>query len=113
MIACLLVFSLVSCAGLKKSEIVGTYELISFAAGSTSYTEEQLSTLKAAGKTATLEIREDNTATMDLFGMTNEMTYNASTGIFVLKGQNVKATFKDGILTLKDNSGTMEFRKIS
>ena len=105
MIACLLVFSLVSCAGLKKSEIVGTYELISFAAGSTSYTEEQLSTLKAAGKTATLEIREDNTATMDLFGMTNEMTYN--------KGQNVKATFKDGILTLKDNSGTMEFRKIS
>ena len=112
-IACLFVFSLVSCSGLKKSEIVGTYELINFEAGGVSYNEEKLSELKDLGKTATLVVRDDDTATMDLFGMKNEMTYKASTGIFVLKGQNVKGTYKDGVLTLKDNSGIIEFRKIS
>ncbi|MBQ9901519.1 MAG: hypothetical protein IJM51_03925 [Clostridia bacterium] len=112
-IACLFVFTLVSCSGLKKSEIVGTYDLINMNAGGVSYNEEQLASIKATGRTATLVIRDDDTATMDLFGSKTEMTYKASTGIFVIKGQNVKATFKDGILTLKDNSGTIEFRKMS
>ncbi len=112
-LACLFVFTLVSCSGLNKSEIVGTYELIDIDAGGVKYNEEQLAEIKSYGKTATLEIREDDTATMDLFGIKSEMTYKASSGIFVLKGQNVKGTFKDGIFTLKDNSGTMQFRKIS
>ena len=110
-VACLVVFTLVSCSGLKKEEIVGTYDLISIAAGGVNYDEAQLDSLRILGQEATLEIRDDNTATMNLFGSKNEMTYNASTGIFVLKGQNVKATFENGVLTLKDNSGTMSFRK--
>ena len=110
-VACLVVFTLVSCSGLKKEEIVGTYDLISIAAGGVNYDEAQLDSLRILGQEATLEIRDDNTATMNLVGSKNEMTYNASTGIFVLKGQNVKATFENGVLTLKDNSGTMSFRK--
>ena len=112
-VACLFVFSLVSCSALKKSEIVGTYELINLDAGGITYNEEQLDEIRSYGKNATLEIRDDDTATLDLFGVKSEMTYKASTGIFVLKGENVKGTYKNGIFTLKDNSGTMEFRKIS
>ena len=112
-VACLFVFSLVSCSALKKSEIVGTYELINLDAGGITYNEEQLDEIRSYGKNATLEIRDDDTATLDLFGVKSEMTYKASTGIFVLKGENVKGTYKNGIFTLKDNLGTMEFRKIS
>ena len=104
-----------ACSSLKKEEIVGEYELISFSMkdGSINYTEEQLSQLKETGKVATLVIRDDDTATMDIFGSKTEMTYKASSGIFVISGQNAKGKFENGIFTLYDNSATMEFRKVS
>ena len=67
-IVILFVLSLAACSSLKKEEIVGEYELISFSMkdGSINYTEEQLSQLKETGKVATLVIRDDDTATMDI-----------------------------------------------
>ena len=114
-IAILFVLSLAACSSLKKEEIVGEYELISFSMkdGSINYTEEQLSQLKETGKVATLVIRDDDTATMDIFGSKTEMTYKASSGIFVISGQNAKGKFENGIFTLYDNSATMKFRKVS
>ena len=104
------ILSLSSCSATKKN-IVGTYNLISATGGGMSIPDEQLNNFKSMGLTATLEVRDDNTAEMDIFGQKVEMTYNINKMIFTVNGKNTKFTFDGSKITIVTNDTTMVFLK--
>ena len=109
--ACVILFALASCGAMLKSEIVGTYDWVSATGNYMNITEEQIDALKAIGVSATLEVRDDNTAEMDIYGNKVEITYNLSKMIFIVNGKNTKFTFDGSKITIVSNGTTMVFLK--
>ncbi len=109
-LALLLLLSLCSCSS-SKEKIVGTYDLISANGGGMNLSEERIEQFRAMGLTATLEVRDDNTAEMDIFGQKVEMTYNFSKMIFTTNGKNTKFKFDGSSITIVSNGTTMVFEK--
>lgn len=110
-IACLFIFSLSSCGFMKKSQIVGTYDLVSATGNGVSITESQMDTMKALGMTATLEVRDDGTATMDLFGEKMELTYNLNKMVFSSNGSDAKFTFDGTEIAFSEDGTSLVFTK--
>lgn len=109
-LALLLLFSLSSC-DTAKGKIVGVYDLVSARGGGMDISDEKMEEFKAMGLSATLEVREDNTAGMDIYGSKVEMTYNLSKMIFTVDGKNTKFTFDGSRITIVTNGTTMVFVK--
>jgi hypothetical protein len=110
LLALILVFSLASC-DTAKEKIVGTYDLVSSRGGGMDISEQQMEIFRASGLSATLEVRDDNTAEMDIYGNKVEMTYNLSKMIFIVNGKNTKFTFDGSKITIVSNGTTMVFLK--
>ena len=110
-IACLFIFSLSSCGFMKKSQIVGTYDLVSATGNGVSITESQMDTMKALGMTATIEVRDDGTATMDLFGEKMELTYNLNKMVFSSNGSDAKFTFDGTEIAFSEDGTSLVFTK--
>lgn len=109
--ACLFIFSAASCGAVDNSKLVGTYELSKAQGVGISLTSEQIDALKAIGMTATLEIKDDNTAVMDLFGEKLNFTYNLRKMIFTFEGKDEKFTFDGNIIAFNNEGRALEFTK--
>ncbi len=115
----LFVFSLASCgaignsAGADPSKYVGTYELTKAQGVGINLTSEQIDALKVVGMTATLEMKDDNTAVMDLFGEKLDFTYDLKKMIFIHEGKNEKFTFDGEKIAFNNEGRELEFTKIS
>lgn len=111
MMTCVIFFSLASCGAMLKSEIVGTYDWVSATGNYMNITEEQIDALKAIGVSATLEVRDDGTATMDIAGEKTELTYNLNKMTFTSDGKTFKFTFDGKKLTFTGNGSVLVFVK--
>ena len=110
-ITCLLLFAAVSCGTTDNSKFVGTYELSKAQGVGINLTSEQIDALKAIGMTATLEIKADNTAVMDLFGEKLNFTYDLRKMIFTYEGKDEKFTFDGNIVAFNNEGRALEFTK--
>lgn len=92
-----------------KESIVGDYKLVEI------YTEgnnnsDDVNALDAVGLTVKLEINEDNTAKLSMFGETVEYTYNEKE--FINDDSIVSYTFENKRITLEEDDTKMVFEKI-
>ena len=97
----------------KKESInlVGSYELIEIKVDTISYTEEDLKTLKTYGMTVTLELKEDKTGSMNLFGQLNNLKYDEE--YVYSEEEKLKISMKKDILELSKDEAYMKFKKIN
>ena len=112
LITFLFVLTLVSCGSVNKSKIVGTYELSKAEGVGISLTQEQIDSMKAIGLTATLEIKDDNTAVMDIFGEKLDFTYDLRKMVFTYEGKDEKFTFDGEKIAFNNEGRALEFTKI-
>ena len=108
----MLLFSLASCSSINKSKFVGTYELTRAEGVGINLTREQIDSMKAVGITATLEIKDDGTAAMDVFGEKVELTYDLRKMTFSCNGKEEKFTFADDVVAFNNEGRKLEFTRI-
>lgn len=96
---------------------VGSWELDSAEFSDGSYTSDDIDDMADLGLTVTLDLSEDGTATIDMFGSeTLEGTWeeSGSDGITItVDGEPVDATYDGTLLTLTNDGETMSFAKVS
>ena len=110
LLAVLLLCSVLSIGALAAGEdICGTWYLTDMDDGSSEDTSAMIAAMNALGFSATLEIREDGTASIDLFGETHDFSVDFDKGLFVINDDEIAYTLKDGLLTFGDEEMTMTF----
>jgi len=67
--------------------------------------------MSAMGMSATLEIREDGTADLDLFGSGGEVEFDFDTLTLTANGNSIQCTYEDGALTLPIEDVELVFMK--
>lgn len=96
---------------------VGSWELDSAEFSDGSYTSDDVDDMADLGLTVTLDLSEDGSATIDMFGSeTLEGTWeeSGSDGITItVDGEPIEATYDGTLLTLTNNGETMSFAKVS
>lgn len=109
----LFVLLLVSCSTVNKSKLVGNYELSRAEGVGINLTQTQIDSMKALGLTATLEVKDDGTATMELFGEKMDFTYDLKKMIFSYNGKDEKFTFDGEKIAFNNEGRKLEFTKVS
>lgn len=109
---------LCGCAGTKAMvgdpAIIGTYELTEVSSSDAQgVTREELQQLKDYGMTCTLEVKEDNTAVMDLFGDKQELKWDAEN--FYMEDSPAPYRFDGSEILIEDESkgGMLVFERIA
>lgn len=67
--------------------------------------------LEGFGLSATMELKDDKTGTMHLFGTDSELTYDKDK--MVINDKDVPFTYKDGQITFSENDASLTFTKDS
>jgi len=89
--------------------LTGYYELYEMSSGDESYSHEDLESLKSLGLNVSLELREDKTGTLSLFGETMELTYDSKN--MTVDGEAAPYKVKDGKLTMEQDGEKLVFEK--
>ena len=71
--------------------------------------EENAEQLESLGLTVTLELREDKTGTIDIFGETNEISYDEKD--ISLKGEKSSYVFENNTISIQQEGGTLILTK--
>ena len=101
----------VICAGALAAgeDICGTWYLTGMDDGSGEDTSAMIAAMNALGMSATLEIREDGTASIDLFGDTYDFNVDFEKELFLINEEEIVYVLKDGQLIFGDEDMTMTF----
>ena len=97
----------------KKVEIkdlVGKYELVEMISKEKSYTREDLQALKSINLTVTIELKEDKSAILDLFGSKQNFKYDEE--YFYSNDDIISFTLDNNILKLYNSEESLTFEKI-
>ena len=97
----------------KKVEIkdlVGKYELVEMISKEKSYTREDLQALKSVNLTVTIELKEDKSAILDLFGSKQNFKYDEK--YFYSNDDIISFTLDNNILKLYNSEESLTFEKI-
>lgn len=89
--------------------LVGYYELYEMSSGDQNYSHEDLESLKTLGLNVSLELREDKTGTLSLFGDTMELTYDGKN--MTVDGESSPYSVKDGKISLEQDGEKLVFEK--
>ena len=92
-----------------EKNIVGYYELYEMSSNSRSYTNEQLKKLKELGLIVTLELREDKTGTIDLFGEKKDLTYDKKN--MTIDGKSASYKIENEKIIMEDEENRLVFEK--
>lgn len=92
-----------------KLDITGTYSLVGMKDGERTYTKDDLQLLKSFGLTVSLELREDKTGTLNLFGDKTEFTYDSKN--LIMDGEKTPYTLNDNEITMEHNGSSLTFSK--
>lgn len=95
-------------------EYVGDWKLVEMQSGGETMSADDLAAMEALGLSVKMNVKEDKTFTIDLFGEQESGTWEAKSATeasFTIEGSVVKATLKDGKLTLADSENTLVFEK--
>ena len=114
LLVALMVFTLVACSSsgggsgaANKPSPVGKYVLTGMEENGEATSQEDLDLLKSLGLTVTMEIKEDGTGSMDLFGEALEFTWDADN--IILEGEKQAYTFDGSKFTIENDGTKMEF----
>lgn len=95
----------------KIKELVGNYDLIEMTEGEEVTTKEDIDLLKKFGLIVSLELREDGTGTLDLFGDTEELNFDDKN--ITADDEEVPYTFEENKLTMEKEDTKLVFEKIT
>ncbi len=109
---CILTLFISSCSAVDKSKFIGEYELSKAEGVGISLSQEQIDSMKAIGLTATLEIKDDGTAVMDIFGEKLNLTYDLRKMTFTYEGKDEKFTFDGSRVAFNNEGRSLEFTKV-
>ena len=101
----------VRCGRTDAKDIVGTYEIVSVEGEDNSLSADDIEQMKDMDLTMTLDVRDDATAVMDVFGEKTEITYDLGDKTMEIDGQKVPFTYEDKQLEIKQNGSVMIFKK--
>ena len=91
-------------------QMVGTYKLIEMSTDGRDQSED-VNTLDNLGLTVKLEINEDRTAKLSMFGDSTELTYDEKE--FKDKDSSIPYVYQDGKIQLEQENEKMVFEKIN
>ncbi len=121
LLACVfaLSLSLVGCGGSGsggdvKAAWVGTWDLVEMEENGEVTGSEDLEMLRSLGLDVYLEMNQDGTGSLVLFGESMDGTWEAKSateGTFTLEGQKVDMKIADGKLTMEQNGSKLTFAK--
>lgn len=120
-LTCVLITCLVFTGCNKKKEdyrkdFVGTWEIVDITQTEKSFTEQQLNEMKTHGLNVYLDLREDGTSELDLFGSTTAGTWQATSwhkAKMTMKEQAIELHILDnGLLELSQDKDVMQFKQI-
>jgi len=122
LMACMfaLCLALVGCGGSggsgadAKAAWVGTWDLVEMEESGQVTGREDLETLKSLGLDVYLEINQDGTGSLVLFGESMSGTWEAKSateGTFTLEGQKIDMKIADSKLTMDQNGAKLVFEK--
>jgi FtsP/CotA-like multicopper oxidase with cupredoxin domain len=112
LLAVALVFTLsVGALAADEDEIPGSYTLYNMDDGSGEDNSEAIAALAAMGMTGTLEIREDGSAVLDLFGETIDLEFDFEKETVIFVDDVLDYDYEDGYLTFGDDEATFVFTK--
>lgn len=94
---------------LPGKNIAGYYELYEMSSDDENYSHEDLEALKALGLSVTLELREDKTGTLELFGEEMELTYDG--GNMIVDGESAPYTVEDDKISMEQDGEKLVFQK--
>lgn len=108
-----LVFSLggTALAAEDEAAVWGSYTLAGLKTDNEEFTQETLSMMAALGMTATLEIYEDGSAVLDLFGEQEELTFDFAQWQVQVDGGWMDFSWDEGVLTMGNEDGSFTFVK--
>lgn len=89
--------------------VVGYYELYEMSSGEESYTYDELQSLKNLGLVVTLELNEDKTGELNLFGETMELKYDNKN--MTVDGESSPYTAKDDKISMEHDDEKLVFQK--
>lgn len=116
--AFVLSLALVACGGASadyKENFIGTWEVTSLTQNGEETSAEQLETMKSYGLAVYLDLNEDGTSALDLFGETREGTWEAKSADKVtvtINDDPIEGTLGDGILTLSQDGSELVLKQI-
>lgn len=114
---CLMLIVLLLCTALSpavlaaEDDLVGTWYLTDMDDGSGEDNAEKIALMNSLGISATMEIRADGSATIDLFGESHDFTVDFKKGLFRIGDNDVEYILKDGALTFGDDEMTLTFSR--
>ena len=109
-----LVLVLTACgSSLNPEDVAGNYVLISMTAADHSVNTQSIQELYDQGYVATMTVRKDGTAAMDIFGKKIELTYDLGKMVFRGGGADAPFTYEenDGIISVTQDGSSMTFRR--
>ena len=101
----------VRCGRDDAKDIVGVYEIVSVEGDGNTLSAEDIEQMKDMDLTMTLDVREDATGVLDVFGEKTEITYDLGDKTMEIDGQKVPFTYKDKQLEIKQDGSVMIFKK--
>ncbi len=110
----IMVFALTACSGgggggSSKPSPVGKYTLSGMSENGEATSEEDLKLLESLGLTVTMEIKEDGTGVLDLFGETMDFTWDDDN--LIVDGEKQAYTFDGTTFTMESDETSMTFTK--
>ena len=93
------------------SNPVGTYKAIAMVSEDQSVDEATMKQLESAGMIFSLQMKEDGTGTVVIYGEESEFTW--ADGQITVEDNAVPFTLEDGVLTMESDGTSMTFRKVS
>lgn len=93
------------------SNIAGSYVLESVEGSGGGITSGDVDEMKKLGLEITLEVHDNGTAIMDVFGQTTNISYDINKMTMNIDGQKASFKYKRRKLTIKQNGSEMVFRK--
>lgn len=119
MCACVLVVGLVGCSdpiAASKTAFTGTWQIYSMTDGETERAPEDIDKLRDMGMNVYLELNEDGTAVLNLFGSEDEGSWEPKTAttasVTLSSGAAVEMTISDDKLSMKENDNVLTFSKV-
>jgi len=95
----------------SEKNIAGTYELVEMSDTTQIYSTEDLESLKKLGITLSMELREDRTGAIDLFGEAMELTYDSKN--ITVNDQPAPYTIYEDRITLEKDGDKLVFQKVT
>ena len=93
-----------------RANVVGSYELTGIERNGEDQSSS-LDILEGLGMTASLELKDDKTGELDLFGEKTPLTFDGNQ--ITMNGVSTEFTYKDGQLSLENNGAKLTFTKIN